>query len=235
MFKAELEILYQDESLVAVNKPPGMLVHKSKYSGREEIYLLQALRDQLGKYLYPVHRLDRKTSGIILFALNPEVAKALQENWKKSTVKRYLAIVRGFFPDHCTVEKALVNEKGILQEAHTVFKCLQRSEIERSHGKFKTSRYSLIEAFPTTGRLHQIRKHCNHLRHPIIGDRPHGCNKQNRLFKETWQLYEMLLHAYSVTFKHPIHSTPLMIKADFQHEFRRIAFELHFDLGQIES
>ncbi len=199
-----LEIIYQDEYMVVINKPHGLLVHKSTIAADATEFAMQKLRDQIHKKVFPVHRIDRKTSGILLFGLSSDAAKNIQAQLEdNNTQKTYLAIVRGHFPDQIDVDYPLTNDSGKVQEAFTSFKTLKRTELDIPFGKFPTSRYSLIEAYPKTGRMHQIRKHLNHLRHPIVGDRPHGCNKQNRLFKERWNMTTMLLHAQKLSIKHP--------------------------------
>lgn len=218
-----LEILYQDEYMVVVNKPNGLLVHRSSIANDAEEFALQILRDQIGKFVYPVHRLDRKTSGILVFGLDKATTRLLQEEFqKKETIKEYQAIVRGYFPTEIEVDYALTNDRGKVQAAITTFRRLQMTEIDVPLGKHSTSRYSLIAAFPQTGRMHQIRKHCNHLRHPIIGDRPHGCNKQNRLFKERWNMTNMLLHAKTLNLCHPITKEKMILEAGFPPEFLRM-------------
>jgi len=199
-----LDIIYQDEQLVAINKPHGLLVHRSKIAAEADLFALQLLRDQLGQKVYPVHRIDRKTSGILLFALSEEMDKSMKQLFAEKQVgKTYLAIVRGFTEDKGTIDYALRKENGQLQEAVTHYHTLQRTEIAVPFGKHNTSRYSLVEVKPETGRMHQIRKHMAHINHPIIGDRPHGCNKQNKLFKEKWQMDKMMLHAKELYFSHP--------------------------------
>lgn len=192
----ELEIIYQDENLIAINKPHGLLVHRSKYADDAKVFAVQELRNQIGKYVYPCHRIDRKTSGVLLFSLNENNNSLMQQQFAENNVaKKYWAIVRGYMPSQGTIDYALINENEKTQEAVTHYKTLRHSEIEVPFGKFTTSRYSLVEAYPQTGRYHQIRKHFDHIFHPIIGDRPHGCNKQNRLFKERWNMTTMMLHA----------------------------------------
>lgn len=209
-----LKIIYQDEYFVAINKPHGLLVHRSPIAADAEEFALQLVRDQLQRKVFPIHRLDRKTSGILLFALSSEVAAKLQACLEsEDSQKIYLALVRGHFPDAIDVDYPLTNDSGKTQEAFTAFRTLNRTELNIPFGKFSTSRYSLIEAMPKTGRMHQIRKHLNHLRHPIIGDRPHGCNKQNKLFKERWNMMTMLLHARELKIKHPISNEELTLKA----------------------
>lgn len=218
-----LEILYQDAYMVVINKPNGLLVHRSSIANDAEEFALQLLRDQIGQFVYPVHRLDRKTSGVLLFGLDKETTRLLQlEIENKQTLKEYHAIVRGYFPKEIKVDYALTNDRGKVQEAITQFKRLETTEIEVPLGKYSTSRYSLIAAFPQTGRMHQIRKHCNHLRHPIVGDRPHGCNKQNRLFKERWEMTTMLLHAKRIVLFHPFSKERISIEANFPNEFIRM-------------
>ncbi|WP_430814112.1 pseudouridine synthase [Carboxylicivirga sp. RSCT41] len=224
-----LEIIYQDKYMVAINKPHGLLVHRSPIAADAEEFALQKVRDQIGKTVYPVHRLDRKTAGILVFALNSRIAAKLKTIFEDpGTQKIYIAIVRGYFPDSIEVDYALTNDRGKTQDAITHFKTIKRSELAIPFGKFSTSRYSLIEAYPKTGRMHQIRKHLNHLRHPIIGDRPHGCNKQNRLFNERWNMNTMLLHAQQLNLLHPVSKEQLILKAKPFAEFERMLHELCF-------
>ncbi len=218
-----LEIIYRDEHFVAINKPNGLLVHRTYIAAKEDVFAMQLLRDQIGQRVYTVHRLDRKTSGVLLFALSKEVAALLQEAFVSKTIeKKYLAIVRGYFPGDLELDYPLTNDRGKKQNAETRFKLIKTTEVPIPFGKHQTSRYSLIEAYPQTGRQHQIRKHCAHLNHPIIGDRPHGCNKQNRLFKERWGMTKMMLHAAQVKLVHPVAETPLVIKAEVSEEFKRV-------------
>lgn len=225
-----LEILYQDQHLVAINKPHGLLVHRSPIATNTDTFAVQELRDQLGRHVYPAHRLDRKTSGVLLFALDKAVLPALQKQFAEHSLeKTYWAILRGYAEDYGTIDYALTNDKGKTQEAITHYKTLQRTEIDIPFGKHATSRYSLIEAKPVTGRMHQLRKHFAHILHPIIGDRPHGCNKQNKLFLEKWQMGTMLLHAKSLQFEHPITNEPLDLKAGLQSEFQRMLETLEFN------
>lgn len=218
--KTILEIIYQDEVMVVINKPNGLLVHRSPMAADASEFAIQVLRDQIGQKVYPVHRLDRKTSGLLVFALNEEVNKLLQMAFMNRFVeKKYLALVRGFIAEKGTIDYALTNESGKVQDALTHFRLLQHFEIEIPNGKFSTARYSLVEVNPETGRMHQIRKHCAHIFHPIIGDRPHGCNKQNKLFLEKWGMNSMLLHANELTFKHPISHQEMTFKASLPADF----------------
>lgn len=224
---APLEIIYQDEHLVAINKPHGLLVHRSPIARNADQFAVQMLRNQLDSHVYPVHRLDRKTSGVLLFALNEHTLKDMQKQFSERKVeKNYLAIVRGYTEGNGTIDYALTNDKGKTQEAITHYETILRTEIPVPFGKHNTSRYSLVKAKPETGRMHQLRKHFAHILHPIIGDRPHGCNKQNKLFKEQWQMTTMLLHASRLSFQHPASGESLNIQAQSQPEFQRMLAEL---------
>lgn len=226
-----LEIVYKDDYLVAINKPHGLLVHKSSIAGDAQVFAIQMLRDQLGQWVYPVHRLDRKTAGVLLFALQQDTAGATQSLFAKRKVeKTYRAIVRGFTEDAGTIDRPLRNtDTGQLQDALTAFTTLARAAIPLPFGKHEISRYSLVEIHPHTGRRHQIRRHLAGVNHPIIGDRPHGCNKQNRLWKSTWGLTTMLLHAAGLQLPHPITGQPIRMEAPESAPFRTARAVLGFD------
>lgn len=218
-----LPLLYQSADLVAINKPHGLLVHRSPIASDASEFAVQLLRDQLGQRVYPVHRLDRKTGGVLLFALNELMNSAMQILFAEGGVqKTYVAIVRGYTPDELTIDYPLRRDDDVLQDAVTHVKTLRRTEIPLPFGKHATSRYSLVELTPTTGRMHQLRKHMAHILHPIIGDRPYGCNKQNKLFKEYFEMNTMLLHAQGLEFVHPVRLEPIVITAPWQAEFARM-------------
>ena len=218
-----LDIIYQDEYLVAINKPHGLVVHRSDYIGDADVFAVQELRNQIGQLVYPCHRIDRKTSGVLLFALASEVNALMHKQFAENKVKKkYLAIVRGYTDDSGWIDYPLTNEKGKVQEAITGYSKLKRTELDIPSGNFKTSRYSLVETYPQTGRLHQIRKHFAHILHPIIGDRPHGCNKQNKLFKDRFEMTTMMLHAAEIVFNHPVTKKEVTIQANIHSEFSRM-------------
>jgi tRNA pseudouridine65 synthase len=232
----KLEILYQDEQLIAINKPNGLLVHRTALACDADEFALQLLRDQIGKPVFPAHRLDRKTSGVLIFALSADANAQMQKQFAENKVKKvYLAIVRGFTDDSGMIDYPLVKENGTSQSATTNYHTLSRTELEIPFGKQQTSRYSIVEIRPETGRMHQIRKHFAHILHPIIGDRPHGCNKQNKLFKENWNMTTMLLHASEVRFLHPISNLEISIKASLNEEFLRTARLLSLNFDQLHS
>jgi len=218
-----LEIVYQDDHIIAINKPHGLLVHRSSIATDAKEFALQLLRDQVNRYVSPVHRLDRKTGGLLLFTFEKDVEIAMHQQFQNGMVqKKYLAIVRGYAPDSQDIDYPLAKENGNIQEAFTAFVTLKRAELDIAFGKHPTSRYSLVEATPTTGRMHQLRKHFAHIFYPIIGDRKHGCNKQNKLFKEQWEMTTMLLHASELIFKHPVTGEEIHLKAPLQDEFNRV-------------
>jgi tRNA pseudouridine65 synthase len=218
-----LDVIFQDDYLVAINKPHGLLVHQSSIARDATEFALQLLRDQLNRHVYPAHRLDRKTGGVLLFALSKDVEKLMQQQFYENRVdKKYLAIVRGHTPGEQEIDYPLRKENGTLQDALTRYKTLAFAELGVPLGNHPTSRYSLVEANPQTGRMHQLRKHFSHIFHPIIGDRTHGCNKQNKLFKERWELDTMLLHASQLSLKHPVTNVPVHIQAPLQDEFLRV-------------
>ena len=203
----ELPVLYRDEGLVAVDKPSGLAVHRGW--SREKIVVLTVARDLLGRRVYPVHRLDRATSGVLLLALDSETARRLQELFATGRIeKRYLALVRGITPDAGVIDHPLPRSReGPRVPAVTAFRRLATFE-----------RYSLVEAFPKTGRLHQIRRHFKHLSHPLIGDVRYGKGEHNRLFRERFGLYRLALHAAELAFDHPTTEERLRIAAPLPRE-----------------
>jgi len=220
---APLPILHRDPWLVAVAKPPGLAVHRSEQV-HDRAPALQQLRNQLGCWVYPVHRLDRGTSGVLLFALDPDVARTIGEALTRREVdKRYLAIVRGFAPEHADVDYPLAEHpEAPPQPARTTLRRLGTVVLPIPVGRYPEARYSLVELQPHTGRLHQLRKHMAHLRHPIVGDVRHGEGRHNRLFREHLGVHRMLLHAHVMTLPHPITCEPLRIHAPLDAELERL-------------
>lgn len=215
-----IDILYQDENFTAINKPPGLLMHPSSIARDVDENLQNILREQLGQKVYLVHRLDRKTSGVVLVALNSKTANLLALQFFEKTIqKTYWAIGRGHLLEDKLVTKALENENGNLQSAETSFIPLKTTEIELISGKYDKTRLSLIECSPKTGRTHQIRRHLGHLRHYIINDKPHGDCKVNKAFKEQLNYDHMMLHAKEIAFDHPISNERISIEAPFFEQF----------------
>jgi len=240
--KPVLEILYQDEYLVAVNKPSGLFVHRSFMDKNEIYFALQLVRDQIGQYVYPLHRLDRPTSGVLLFALNADVARIMGEAFTNKTIqKTYLAITRGHLVGEGVVDYALkekldkIGDKFVdpnkpAQSAQTHYKTIDTAVVNEPLGKFDTVRYSLIELKPLTGRRHQIRRHLSHLRHPIIGDINYGDNKQNPFFHKYFGFKRLMLHAYQLTFNHPISHTLITIQANLDEQWQGVFERLSFSI-----
>jgi len=234
----KLEILYRDEHLVAVNKPSGLLVHRSEIDRHETRFALQLVRDQLGQWVYPVHRLDRPTSGVLLLALDPEAARRLGEAFAAGAVeKTYLAVVRGIPTEEGVIDYPLTEEldrhsdrlarpdKGP-QPAVTEFRRLATVELPCPVGRYPTSRYSLVEARPKTGRKHQLRRHFKHLFHPLIGDTKHGEGRHNRFFRDSYDCRRLLLAAVEITLPHPITGQPLRIGAPLEDSFAAVIEKL---------
>lgn len=221
-----LEILYQDPYLVAVNKPAGMLVHRSFLDKHETVFVMQTLRDQLGQHVFPLHRLDRPTSGVLLFALSADVARLMNEqqsHWQKF----YLAIARGYVNTAITLDYPLVEELDAIadasaqkdkpaQLAQTSFWPLAQHEVAIPVGRYSSARYSLLLCQPHTGRKHQIRRHLKHLFHPIVGDTTHGDGKQNQLFRQHLASQRLMLHAAFLRLMHPITEQPIDIMAPWR-------------------
>jgi tRNA pseudouridine65 synthase len=210
-----LEILYRDDVLVAVNKPSGLLVHRSVLAG-DRVTCLTIVRDMLGQWVWPVHRLDRGASGVLLFALDPDAAALVAAAFAGRTVdKEYVAIVRGWAPERVEVDYPLDDDEvrdSPRVPAQTTFELVGRVELRTPVGRYPTARYSLVRAEPHTGRRHQIRRHLAHLRHPIIGDAVHGDGAHNRFFRETYAMHRLLLHGLRLRLEHP-HGGALSIVA----------------------
>jgi tRNA pseudouridine65 synthase len=237
-----LPILYHDEHLVAVNKPAGLLVHRSFIDPRETRFALQILRDQLGCRVYPFHRLDKATSGVLLFALDQETARTMTEVFTNGlAAKSYLVVVRGFtaaagridhplWPRRDRRDDPRADRDKPAQEAVTDYQRLATVELPYAVGRYATARFSLLSAEPLTGRTHQIRRHLKHLFHPVIGDTTYGDNKQNEFFRKELGCGRLLLHGRELAFRHPAIGEAVRISAPldeaFQEVLRRLGWEV---------
>ncbi|MGC3871820.1 pseudouridine synthase [Halomonas sp. GXIMD04776] len=216
-----LTVLFQDEYLVAVYKPSGLLVHRTALARGETRFALQILRDQLGQRVYPVHRLDRPTSGLLLFALSPGMASQLAAEFSAQRVqKRYLAVVRGIGPGQERIDWPLREEDGHrpkaempAQPACTEVRRLDSVELPIPIDRYPQARYSLMEARPLTGRRHQIRRHLSRRGYPIIGDAKHGKGVHNRFFRERLDHPHLLLAAVGLSIWHPEHQAVLHLSS----------------------
>ena len=204
-----LPVLWQDEDLVVLHKPAGWLVHRSGLDAGERRWVLQTLRDQLGRRVYPVHRLDKGTCGLLVMALHPEAASALGQAFAAQQVrKQYLALVRGWGPAQIEVDHPLRPDDAPpdapVQAAQTSLACLARLQLPAaSDARYPHTRASLMLAEPHTGRRHQIRRHLKHIAHPIIGDATHGKGPVNRWWAEQLGLQRLWLHAWKLEIPHP--------------------------------
>lgn len=229
-----LPILYRDDHLIAIHKPAGLLVHRSELDRRETRFAVQLLRDQIGQRVYPAHRLDRGTSGVLVFALSPEGARALGQQFESQAVhKDYLAVVRGIPPEAGSIDHALSrqrdpaewvgdNSSEAPQDALTHYRRLASVELPFAVDRYPTSRYSLLHLEPATGRRHQLRRHLKHIAHPIIGDATHGKGRHNRFFAERFGCGRLLLACVSMQLTHPVSGKPLSLTAPLDGEFARL-------------
>jgi tRNA pseudouridine65 synthase len=218
-----LPILWQDADYIAIDKPSGLLVHPSELAPGEPSCLKQ-LRDQIGARLYPVHRLDRQTSGALVFALSPEAARELGRLWPMGEVrKRYHAIVRGWVKDRGEVDRPLRETPDKPRvPARSLYRKLAQVELPDAVRPYTSARYSLIEVETLTGRQHQIRKHMVSISHPIVGDTVYGDGEHNRYFRTRFGIHRLLLHARSIEFRHPGTGARLVIEAPVPGEFGRV-------------
>ena len=226
-----LDILYRDAYLVAVYKPAGLLVHRTSLDSREVRFAVQLLRDQLGAEVFPCHRLDKPTSGILLFALRKEILKAVNAAFAEGRVeKRYWALVRGWIQKEGRLDYPLrpLKEEGrrasttLQRAAVTDYAPLEHYEIPEPLGRYASARFSLVELAPLTGRTHQLRRHLAHLRHPIIGDTRHGDGLQNRYFRDRFQSRRLLLAAVSLALTHPVSGRQLRVEAKPDASFQSV-------------
>lgn len=222
-----LEIIYEDAHYVAINKPNGLLVHRTRIAEEKKEFALQMLRDQLGYKLYPVHRLDRGTSGVLLFAKTPEAATPMFKAFEDKKVdKTYFAIVRGYTADSETIDNPIKPDKDhknkLPQDAVTHYQRLATVELPIPVGRYASSRYSLVSISPETGRMHQIRKHFAHIRHYIVGDKRHGDWRHNKMFLEELNSPYLLLHAANLKFSHPFTGEIINIKAQMPDNMLRL-------------
>ena len=228
-----LTVLYRDDHLLAVHKPAGLLVHRSPIDRHETEFALQyarALND--GRHVYPVHRLDRPTSGILVFARDSDTARTLGMAMMAGEVaKTYLAMVRGWPPEQGEIDYPLREEpedrrlKGVEQpvrDALSFYHAPATTEIPVEIEKYSTSRYAVVELSPKTGRKHQLRRHMKHINHPIIGDANHGRGRHNRYFAERFGQGRLMLAATKMAFRHPVTGEPLTVSAAPEESFLEV-------------
>jgi len=230
----ECPLIYRDDQLVAVNKPSGLLVHRSPIDRHETRFALQMVRDQVGQHVYPVHRLDKPTSGVLLFGLSSQVAHALSQQFARGTVlKQYLAVSRGYCPTECVIDYPLREQLDRIadkyarkdkpaQNAVTRLQRLATVEIPVAVDRYPQTRYSLVELCPQTGRRHQLRRHMKHIGHPIIGDAKHGKGLHNRFFQREYDCHRLLLACTGLQFQHPVSRKKIVLLAELDVAFQRV-------------
>lgn len=236
-----LPIIYRDEWFVAIHKPSGVLTHRSSIARDAGPSAMERLRDQIGQWVYPIHRLDRPTSGVLLFALNSDTARQLNVQFTKGQVKKkYLAVTRGYFPQIVDHQEPLKEKLDAIsdaqaqvdkpaQPAHSHFTCLSQVELPIPIKPYLTARYSLVLAVPVTGRRHQLRRHLAHLNHPIIGDTTYGRTEHNRLFRTRYDCHRLLLTSIYLSFVHPYQDTLIELYAPPTESFDRVCTVLFSD------
>ena len=229
-----MEIVYRDDYMIAVNKPSGLLVHRSRIDSQAQHYALQLLRDRIGQRVYPLHRLDKPTSGVLLFALDSDSARRMMPLFSDGRVrKRYLAIVRGYTAETDIIDYPLreeldkMTDAGVdpdkpAQTAITRYTRLATVELPSAVGRYATARYSLLSVRPQTGRKHQIRRHMKHIFHPVIGDTTHGDGRHNRFFRQQLACRRLLLAATEIVFEHPLTQATVCIRAPLDHAFASV-------------
>lgn len=225
-------IVYQDGDLVAIHKPAGLLVHRSPIDKHETQFAVQLTRDAIGQQVFPIHRLDKPTSGLLLFALNADAARNLSNQFMEHSIsKTYIALCRGWTPESGDIDKPLKYHKDkiadkdkradeILQDAFTHYERLATTQVEHKMGRFDFQRYSLVKLQPKTGRKHQLRRHLNHISHPIIGDVQHGDRHHNHFFNEWLGQHRLYLAATSLTFRHPSTNEVMTLQAPLETSFK---------------
>ena len=217
-----LDILYKDDYLAIVNKPAGWLVHRTPLDKGESRFVLQTLRDQIGQHVWPVHRLDKGTSGVLVFALNADVARQLGQAFEsgEGLHKTYRAIVRGWPADEQLIDHPLKrmpddmrSQREEIQQAQTRLRTLRRGELPLPQGAFPSLRWAEVALEPLTGRRHQLRRHAKHIAHPIIGDATHGKGPLNRAVATLLGVNRLWLHALALQMAHPVTGAALAVQA----------------------
>lgn len=225
MSAEKLDIIYQDDYYVAINKPAGLLVHPSIIDKHEPDNALHLLQKQIERPVYMIHRLDKPTSGVLLFGLSSEAARKSVADFTLGDVRKiYLAVVRGYTEEQQVIDYPLKSVPDKIMRgrekqgkapkpALTMIRQLATVELPVAVGQFPTSRYSLVEAHPKTGKMHQIRRHMKHIRHPLIGDTKYGDPLHNRYFRERWHAHRLLLAATELEFRHPYTASKVLLCA----------------------
>ncbi|MGB0897186.1 MAG: pseudouridine synthase [Flavobacteriaceae bacterium] len=228
----KISICYEDEYIIAVNKPNNVLVHHSHMARNQsdEHSLLELLFEQTAKHYYPIHRLDRKTSGIILCAKDKLYVSKFQQLFIANQIhKTYVGLVRGFCPESGEINTPVKGrDANTHKDALTHFKRLKTVESSIAVHPYNSSRYSWVELYPKTGRLHQLRIHMNKISHPLIGDPKYGDRHHNRMFANEFDCSHLFLHAKQLEFIHPYTHKPMVILAELPPHWQKVQHHLNF-------
>lgn len=229
-----LPVVYQDDSIVVVYKPEKLLTHRTEIANGDTEFALQIVRNQTGRHVSPVYRLDRGTSGLLVFAFEPEIVAKLAAQSHETFKKRYMAVVRGWTPEEIEINHALKppvdpylrTQKTESQSAHSYLRTIAQTEIPLTYGVFSSTRLSLVSMELGTGRRHQLRRHLKHISHPIIGDATYGKGPLNRALAGFLGVDRLLLHCGQISFLHPISQERLTLEAKPQGDMRIVLEQL---------
>jgi len=212
-------IVYEDDFILCVIKPNNMVVHHAHHSRNvaDEDSLLQILFKHFNAKFYPIHRLDRRTSGIILMAKETKYVSKFQNLFTENAIQKiYFGVVRGHAPGCKIIDSPVKGKDGkVHKDAETHLKTLHKIILDIPVKPYNSSRYSLVKLHPKTGRLHQLRIHMNKISHPLIGDAKYGDKNHNVMYDENFKWNNLFLHAHSLEFTHPFLEKELFLKADF--------------------
>ncbi|WP_298287659.1 pseudouridine synthase [uncultured Lutibacter sp.] len=231
----KIEILFEDNYIIVVNKPNKILIHNSYYARNiKEATLLDLLKEEFQENYYPIHRLDRKTSGVLVLAKQKKYVAIFQELFNSNSIqKKYLGIVRGFIETPCTIKSPVKHpDTKLYKDAETLCEPILNKQLDIAVHPYQTSRYSLVRLKPSTGRMHQLRIHMNKISHPIVGDYKYGDRFHNRMFENELNCDNLFLHAHSIHFEHPLTKEKLDLYADlplnWQKIFEKFSWQFEF-------
>lgn len=232
-----LTILYRDDHYIAILKPVGFLVHKTSIAEHQKKFVLQKLRNQIKHWVYPIHRLDGPTTGVLVFGLHKKAASKLSELFRKRNIKKtYYALVRGHTPDTGVIDHPIQKHgHQYSQNAVSKYVTVAKGILPIAKFGYKQLYYSLVRVQPHTGRMHQIRKHLKHINCPIICDRRYGDWRHNKLFDATFGISNLFLLAKKLEFIHPYTKEPIKIEAPFSEDILQIAANFGWDIQELEK
>ena len=232
-----LEILYQDNHYIAVIKPYGLLVHRTTFVDDKRRFALQKLRNQIKKWIYPIHRLDGPTTGVLVFGLHKKAASKLSDLFRKRNMKKtYYALVRGHAPEKGIIEEPIQKHpKAYPQKAKSEYVTVAKGILPIAQFGYEQLYYSLVRVRPYTGRMHQIRKHLKHINCPIICDRRYGDWRHNKLFNVQFEMKNLFLVAKKLEFLHPYTQEAIEIEAPFSDDMLKMAERFGWDMDELEK